>query len=523
MQPAQARWLPAASVLLLFLAPVTGITQTGSSPQSSSVQGSSGSTQQSQSVIRASTRLVILDVVATDDKGQPLSGLKAEDFTVLEEGQPQRLSDFSFHTPGVITQTAPQPNIITNTPEYSGQSCLNVILLDAINTDFSNHAYAQDQLIEYLDGNPAIQPTAVYALEGNLKLLHDFTTDTKALREVLARYKSLGPTHLPTVEAAASPFERRGTFQPVHQGRSAAFYAMSFLAEGLAGYPGRKNLLWISEGFPLNLFPDALMGDQVVTIEDFSPIMEKIADDLMAAQVAVYPISAAGVSQTSQFSAHGAMAGLAQRTGGKTFFNRNDIGAGVRSSLDDGATYYTLEYYPQNRKWDQKFRHIQVKLSRPGVKLQHRDGYYAMSPGVRYGENVVAHQLSDALSLNAPAATAISFKAAVTPPSAGTQNRLVVSFAVDPHTVSFQRDADDLQHASLSCVVWAYSGKGDPIRSEGGSNAALKPEEFRQIMQNYFPCKRTLDLKPGRYTLRLGVVDMTTNLIGTASARVTVP
>src|SRR5207253_1708927 len=147
-----------------------------------------------------------------------------------------------------------------NAPGYTGNSCLNIILLDAINTDFSNHAYAQEMLIKYLGASPTIQPTAVYALEQHLRLLHGFTTDTKELREVLAKYRPMNtPTHLPTVEAAASPFQRRGSFQASPLGRLAAFEGMAFLAHSLAGYPGRKNLIWISEGFPVNLFPESLM------------------------------------------------------------------------------------------------------------------------------------------------------------------------------------------------------------------------------------------------------------------------
>ncbi|HMF92010.1 MAG TPA: VWA domain-containing protein, partial [Candidatus Angelobacter sp.] len=475
MNSTKVRWFVCFGSLVVLLGmpdPARG--QSAAPPQGTGAQNSS----RQQATFRATTRLVVLDVVATNDKGQAITDLKASDLTVLENGEPQEVIGFSFHTPGQITRSAAQPNIITNVPQFRGQSCLNVILLDAINTDFSSNAYAQEMLVKYLESSPTIQPTAVYALEANLKLLHDFTSDTQALRDVVSHYKSLAPTHIPTVEAAASPFGRRGTFQPVRQGRDAAFYAMSFLAENLAAYPGRKNLIWVSEGFPLNLFPDALMGEGVMIIEDNSRMMEKIADDLMAAQVAVYPISAAGVSLNSQFPAHSAMAGLAQRTGGKTFFNRNDIDMGVRTSLDDGATYYTLEYYPNNKTWDEKFRHIQVKASRPGLKLQHRDGYYAISPNVKYGESMVTHQFSDALSLTAPAATAITFQAAVTMPSEKTQNKLVVNFGLDPHTLYFQRGPDDLQHASVSCVVWAYPAKGDPIRAEGQTNAALKPDVF---------------------------------------------
>src|SRR4029077_4404843 len=117
-----------------------------------------------------------VDVVAVDDKGNPITGLKAEDFTVLEEGKPQTIRDFSFQSPNATpTALNMAPGVVTNAPQYGNTSSLNVILLDAINTDFSNRAYAQDLLIKYLETSPKIQPTAVFALEGPLKLLHDFT------------------------------------------------------------------------------------------------------------------------------------------------------------------------------------------------------------------------------------------------------------------------------------------------------------------------------------------------------------
>jgi VWFA-related protein len=480
--------------------------------------------QGSKPVFRSTTRLVIVDVVATDEKGAPVTGLKAEDFTVTENGEEQKLADFSFHQPSGSTEAASQSasNILSNSPAYTGNSALNVILLDGINTDFSNHAYAQDLLVKYLESNPKIQPTAVYALESNLRLLHDFTTDAKALRDSVAHYKGVGPTHIATVEAAASPFSQRGTFRNVPQGRTAAFRSMIFLAQALAGYRGRKNLIWISEGFPLSLYPDVSSGEDLL-IEDYSPLVEKIADDLMAAQVALYPISAAGVSKDDQFSAKTAMSSMAQRTGGKTFFNRNDLDTGIRSSLDDGSTYYTLEYYPSNKSWDNKFRHIKVKLNHPGVKLQYRDGYYGNSPLSTYGLGTLADEFSKALDINAPTLTAIAFQAAVLPPSAQTQNHMTVNVAIDPHTLAFEQGGDGLQHAHVTCVVWAYPHKGDPIRSEGTYDAALKGDQYEQMMKSYFPCRRVLDLKPGSYTLRIGILDRTSNLIGTLSTPVAMP
>ncbi|MBZ5492988.1 MAG: VWA domain-containing protein [Acidobacteriia bacterium] len=475
---------------------------------------------------RTTTRLVVVDVVATDEKGSPVKDLKAEDFVVKENDEPQKVVDFSFHQPGGVKAAShqPAPNVFSNEPLYSGNSALNIILLDAINTDFSNHAYAQDMLVKYLGTNPTLQPTAVYALENNLRLLHDFSTDPATLRDAITHYRGIGVAHLATAEAAASPFTQRGTFRNVPQGRSAAFRGMIFLAQTLAGYPGRKNLIWISEGFPLSLYPDTVMSPEIMQIEDYSPMVEKIADELMGAQVALYPISAAGVSKDDQFSAQTAMSSMAQRTGGKTFFNRNDIDTGVRTSLDDGSTYYTLEYYPANKTWNNKFRHIKVSVGRPGVKLQYRDGYYANNPLTVLSTSTMENEFSQALDINAPALTAVSFAAAVLPASPQTQNKMSVVFHIDPHTLAFQQGSDGLKHAELNCVVWAYPKKGDPIRVEGGTiTAALPQSDYDKMMKSFFPCQRALDLKAGQYTLRLGVLDRKSNLIGTLSTPLNVP
>ncbi|HWZ43235.1 MAG TPA: VWA domain-containing protein [Candidatus Saccharimonadales bacterium] len=495
-----------------------------------SAQNGPAPVDQSQSVIRATTRLVVVDLVAVDANGKPVPDLKQEDFTVLEEGVPQKISTFSFQHPDPQAHTpAAQPvpsGIITNAPQYGTTSTFNIILLDSINTDFSAHAYAQDMLAKYLGSGPEIQPTAVFALGSKLVMLHDFTTDSRALREVVANFKSQGPTHIPDVRAAASPFTRQGSFQTTPEGRTVTFRAIHSIALAMAGYPGRKNLIWISEGFPINLFPEFNPGDGTVLIEDFSALAEKIADELMNAQIALYPIDAAGVTVNDRFSAHTAMISMAQRTGGKTFYNRNDIEMGVRTSIDDGSTYYSLSYYPQNRTWDNKFRKIVVKVARPGMKLQYREGYYAQPPNLENNSAAIGGNFSNALVPDAPASSGVLFQAAVIPPSEKTQNKVVVSFGVNPRTVAFEKKDDGLQHASISCVVWAYANvkKGDPVRAEGPSlNAALKPEEYSKMMKSYFPCQKALALKPGAYTLRLGVVDHTTGLIGTATASVSVP
>ncbi|HSM85129.1 MAG TPA: VWA domain-containing protein, partial [Candidatus Limnocylindrales bacterium] len=248
-------------------------------------------------------------------------------------------------------------------------------------------------------------------------------------------------------------------------------------------------------------------------------------DSLMNAQVAVYVVDAGAVGKDSRLASQATGNEIAERTGGKAFHNSNDLAGSMSTSVEDGSTYYTLEYYPQNKKWDGQFRTIEVKTARPGVKLRYRQGYYALDPQKINKDEAdkVAENFSRALQVDAPAVTAVLFQAGVVPPT-GKNKKVVVNFAIDPHTLLFQ-NKDGLENAKVTCTVWAYGkDKEKPKMSSGDTvNASLKPDVYQQVMKQYFPCKQELDLKPGTYTLRLGVLDRTTNLMGTTNAMVTVP
>jgi hypothetical protein len=107
----------------------------------------------SPDVLRANTRLVVVDVVVTDSKGQPVPDLKAEDFVLLEDGKPQKISGFSLQRAASVSVAQGQlpANVITNAPKFKANG-LDVILFDTLNGDFTEQAYAQDQLLKFLNG-----------------------------------------------------------------------------------------------------------------------------------------------------------------------------------------------------------------------------------------------------------------------------------------------------------------------------------------------------------------------------------
>ncbi len=542
---------------------------------------------ESATVLKSITRLVVVDVVATDKEGA-VTDLKQDDFSILEDGKEQKIRVFNFqqphaNAPEAVAGTASKrpENVYSNVARFSASSSLNILLLDALNTNLPHQAYVRDQMIRYLEKMPEGQPVAVYMLSTKLTLLQDFTDDPAVLKKVAKGIKTNmsplldNPAGGPDAEllpagladSGMMPAQMFSAMQSFEQERVAfqtdlrltyTLNALTTIARALAGYPGRKNLIWISEAFPLSIDPNMeLTGDTFAGTRNYGPQIAEAADSLIDAQIAMYPIDARGLVPSSMFDAsnsgrdrfgrsmsrpgrmatamsaesaqlqsvHGAMQEMADRTGGRAFYNTNGIDASIRKSIEDGSTYYTLAYYPENKNWNGKFRKIHVKVNRSGVKLRYRLGYYAVDPTLFAEKNQKQQDSAFALALSpdSPIATGLPFNALVMPPVEATPKTVRVNFGVDPHAISFERLPDGLQHAQLECTVQAFSAKGKLVRGELTTvRAALKPDTFSKVMQDTFPCQQSIDLEPGNYYLRLGVRDSRTGLIGTTNAKVAV-
>ena len=542
---------------------------------------------ESATVMRATTRMVVVDVVATDRNGNPVTDLKAGDFTLLDEGSVQQVRSFSFQHPAEVAvpaasapPPAPRPpeHLFTNVPAYRATGPLNVILVDALNSTLINQYNVREEMFKVLQKLPPGRPVAIYALGAKLQMLQDFTSDPAVLRDALKNYRDRPPQQLknPVGDPISQAFILTSLPPPVRpwylrfmqdavslgaDDRVAiTLKALQSIAQSLSAYPGRKNLIWLSASFPLALNIDGKMKLRGQASErNYEPQLARMADSLMSAQVAVYPVDARGMATLSfleasgaskhplgggysdgsgvglepvaanlsdeLLAAHGTMNTLAERTGGKAFYNNNDLDKAVLASMDDGATYYTLGYYPTSREWDGRFRKIQIKTARADVKLRYRIGYFAIDPAsyLREDPKQRAHDLIQALSPETPASTALLFQARVLPPSEKTGNKVLVNFAVDPHALSFQHGEDGLEHAIVKCAVEVYSEKGVPLRTEASDvTTALKLDAYSQVLRTNLPCRASFNLGEGSYLLRLAVRDERTGLIGSENAELKV-
>jgi len=552
--------------------------------------------------IKVTTRLVIVDVVAHDKKGNVVTDLKASDVRVLEDGKEQPVSSFVFQAPPPSTeppvkeQTQLPANVVSNARKFPANSALNVILLDSLNSNLLNQAYVRIEMVKFLEKLPQGQPVAIFTLGRSLRLVQDFTTDLTELKRTVNAFKGqsspllqnpVGTSEVsmvpqgaaaqiladmaPGVLAQIKDFTEQFTIDQTDMRVQYTFAALITLGRTLSRYKGRKNLIWISESIPMNIFAtvdnhapvDPRFGQVPATNKGnksdrgYGDQLAYLANLLTDAQVAVYPVDARGLigsplySVASNLSGQGgsglgglameaegkqseelfqarvSMLDIADKTGGKAYYNRNDIDNALGDGIADGSTYYMVGYYPLNKHWNGRFRKIEVKTRRDGIKLRYRTGYFAVDREAYLAKHPEQKDLdySQAMNLQSPVTSTLQFKTEINPPAADSTS-VLLRYAIDPRGIQFTPGADGREHAQVDCAVRAFSRDDldKPVETTGTQvRVELKPEDFARIMSSFLPCELKISLPAGRYILRLAVRDHNGGALGSANAQVTVP
>jgi VWFA-related protein len=338
------------SAILFAAAAVATAAGQSSSPNSPSVT-SAPARQQSPdappqqapkpgSVLRIRTRLVTVDVVATDSHGNVVRDLKPEEFEV-SDGGPQRIAQFSFVDKSTNSDSAKLSNEAQARPKgyYTNQAEFEslptpptVILLDGLNTEGPNLMQARHDMVRMLRTIPPNTPVAVFLLEQSVVVVQDFTSDPALLRAALDRTINPGSRldKVPENDSNAhslveldanggmeskvvakatqslKDFEKANRTQTMDFRVATTLDALTALAHYLGGYRGRKNLIWVSASFPIVLLPDVDFGTDTKVpgaTRSYGGKVQDAANALTDAHVAVYPIDARGLASEAAFSA----------------------------------------------------------------------------------------------------------------------------------------------------------------------------------------------------------------------------
>jgi VWFA-related protein len=527
-----------------------------------------GSSPQPAPTFKANSRLVLVDVVVSNGNGEPVHNLKQQDFTVLEDGKPQTLVSFDEQRPDAKAKTAPAEvnlpaNVYTNYTTRTESGALTVLLFDLLNTDRPDLVYAKNEMLSFLKKLPPGKRVALFTLGSQLKMVQGFTEDSDQLiaaaqqismlpNPVYTNSKQLSGAIAEARESgiAKSPAAFRSLVQFLgedYQGKldsrsQDTLDALTQLAHALAVLPGRKNLIWISGGFPFDIAGNAQRAQRVTASQ-----LPKVAALLAANRIAVYPVDARGVLTMAadastrsseifgQREAYETLSGqyaenisivetlndMAKLTGGRAYINRNDLDSAIADGMRTGASYYSLAYRPVNQNWDGKFRKITVKAPQPDLKLLYRSGYYALLDPLNSKQDP-DRMISLAMQPNVPVSTQLIMKARVVPPQEAGQATAIEMF-IDAHDLTFTEGTEKQKTPLVQFVAVAYDGSGKQSNSFSlGFHPTLAPVQMEALLRSGVGLHQELLLKPGSYQLRLGVMDRLSGRIGTLDIPLTI-
>ena len=330
--------------------------------------------------IHVTTRLVILDVVVSDGHNHPAAGLKPSDFTLTEDGVPQKIDSFTEHdvappNPSTAQTEALPPDTFAVQPPVTGNGAMTVIVLGGFGP------FIRDQLREYFQTTELTTPTAIFriAWEG-MHLVQGFTADRKVLldavnsRRIWPPFRPLGSF----ITAVGTPTQR--------------------LASYLAGVPGRINLIWIGGGAPSGDL-DKDFPDQSTSLADLSSMvgsLNRTTDVHRLSRVALSSITLGGcggpppaASRIRPFLPFTVSGGVTQddmepqvnspkdaaaafaasdlsdmvaAAGGRSF-RCTDPSKAIPQVTATGSHYYTISYRPTNSNWNGAYRRIHLDVA----------------------------------------------------------------------------------------------------------------------------------------------------------------
>ncbi len=468
--------------------------------------------------LRSSSRLVLLDVVVLDSSGKPVTGLSRDDFTVLEDGKPQKID--SFERPEEHKYAVSIADNLETQPIQAVAPALTILVIDGLNTPLLDTIFAREMVTKFLrnHGPKLAQPTALMRVtDRQLELVHDYTQDSATLLDALKKH----PPELP-FRYGADP-DIVGSADRLMDTLS----CLEKIAAANANFAGRKNLIWIGQGFPA--INDTIRPGN-------KKIMASVANDMRNARLAVYTIDPRGLQVTSPSVGgyNDAVGGLqmitpdlpddpsglrffediARESGGRMIFNRNDVDVAVADSVNDGASYYTLAYYPANRDWNGKFRAIKVRLAKQGLVARTRAGYFAIPDGLDTDatvDSVLYGALRSPLPYKGLAIRA-SFRSLPNRPGMAR-----FDVAVDRHDLDWRKtpNGDYLCHVML--VAMSVSRKERIVKNDIKElQGIVKASNWEAQREKPMTFPFIAELPPTADTMRVVVRDAGNGRVGTA-------
>jgi VWFA-related protein len=522
------------------------------------------------------TVLVEVPTVVTDKSGAHVHNLTKERFRIFESGKEQKIASIQE----IVSSSAPpavpaaKPGVFTNVVESKQARNVTLIALDTVNTPFLDQAYGRQQLVKFLANNvDPKQPIGMVMITSKgLKVVQSLSSDPAALVNILKKLSGeISDADMIGVDTRATAATLAGTTAPVSDLNGGLFQPLSpsvttgilgdFVSNGdvlyaqfrqenaiettmqaflgiawtLSGVEGRKTLLWATGGFPFYMdSPDALPGGRL------SLLYERAMQALNDAQVVIYPVDVRGLVNTSPIADGKARRGatniqftqrawlqqstldtlveFAQMTGGKAFYNTNDVAGSFKRAMDDASSYYMLAYYMDTKNQKAGWRKLNVKVDDKDLEVRARSGFLVTN-------TTMNPQITQQSDMNY-AATA-PFDATGIPmemrwrgeASEGDKKRIAFGLQIPTDSVTIEGDRNifDLDFLAVA------TKDGSTVASVGQpARGALSPENLAKVKASGVLYSNSFVLPPGSYQVRVLVRDNLSGKMGSVTAPLTV-
>jgi VWFA-related protein len=312
---------------------------------------------------------VTLDVVVHDKSGKPVAGLQQQNFTILDNKQPQKILSFQ-----AVSQAAPADAAVEI-----------VLVIDEVNTAYSRVAYERQQIDKLLkqDGGSLAWPVSIALFtDAGLQSPGPPSRDGNALVAYLDKNQN----------GLRVSNRSQGEWGAVDRAQL-SLNALGQLAEYEANRPGRKIVIWISPGWALLSNPNIQL-----TSKDQQGIFNSIvatSTELWLSRIALYSVDPLGTSDAGGFRTFAyegylkgvtkpsqvqfgnlALGVLAVHSGGRVLNSSNDVAGEIEACFRDANAYYVLSYDSTPPDGPNEYHAIEVKVDQPQLKAQTRSGFY---------------------------------------------------------------------------------------------------------------------------------------------------
>lgn len=390
--------------------------------------------------------VVNVDVYVTDSKGNRVKGLTRDDFQLFEDGRPMAITNFFSMDEGKPVTTgapllvvpnaenpAPAPEVTATLPNPEDQRLVLIVYVDNVNLRPFNRNRVLKDLRVFLNTKLRREDLVMLvSYDRSVHVRQQLTSDPSLINTQLVALEKI------SAQGTHADSERRDALQRIEEAQDASEalgYARSYaesqyndlafsidalrdIVNGLAGMPGRKAVLYVSDGLQLIVGQDVYYAVQEKFKDttgitqsfdyDTSRRFRELTSTANANRVTFYTIDAAGLRSYSSISAENQTPGqgvfidqiqiqnvqssirlMADETGGKTIFNTNAFLPGLEKIAEDFRTYYSLGYSPQHAG-DGRYHEIKVKLKKKGLTARNREGYRDKTPETQMNDGTLA-------------------------------------------------------------------------------------------------------------------------------------